>query len=826
MTADGAASGPRVDPRHGLTPEPALERMHALEGLALDLAVARTGQEVCAVLARHAQQATGACGAAVWYLDGTRRTREGAVTGELAGRPLPVPDLAAHAAATDPRDVRPWLAPDLAAALRAGGAGHTRDATLHGGGAVVGALALVYREVPPQGTDSGLLGAIVRPAGEALARALTMTEALRLADIVESSDHAILSTDVDGRILSWNPAAERVFGAAPAEAVGRHVSFLRPGEERDPLAVAALERIHAGGGPQHYEVEHVRPDGRPAVLAVMVAPMHDPTGALTGLSFIVDDLTGRRTAERRAQQLAAVVEAAPDVTLVLDLEGRVVECNPAVAAVFGVPREQVLGRDGFELVPAAERAAAQRVFERARAGERVDVAPLWRTRADGSRVRLSSMVFPVRDGSGAVTAVVSTVYDVTERARLTEALNQAQRLEALGRLAGGVAHDFNNMLTVIDGYGHLVREGLPPGGERDGLDEILAAAGRARDLTRNLLAFSRTQATEPARLDVRELAGDLLPMLQRLIGDDVRLRLDAPRPVAAVRADRSLLEQVVVNLLLNARDAMPRGGDVGIEVDQVRLAEGDAPGELAPGDYVRIAVVDSGVGMAPETLDRVFDPFFTTKRGTDAPARGEGTGLGLATAYGTVAQAGGHIGATSAPGAGTRVTIHLPVADSVRSVSAAAFVGDDGASPPVAAGPSGDGDGDAAAARILVCEDEPQLLRLIERILSRAGYAVLAADHPLTALELAAGAPALDLLVSDVLMPELSGPELAERLTAERPGLRVVFVSGYTAESFVGASWRERGVLLDKPFDADTLVRAVREQLAERTDAASRPPSP
>jgi PAS domain S-box-containing protein len=816
-----------VDPRYGLTPEQALERMHALQGLALDLAVARTGQEVCAVLARHAQRATGAGGAAVWYLDATRRTGVGAVTGELAGRPLPVPDMAAHAAATDPRDVRPWLEPELATALRAGGASHTRNATLHGGGAVVGALALVYPEAP-QATDSGLLGAIVRPAGEALARALTMTEALRLADIVESSDHAILSTDVDGHILSWNPAAERVFGAAAADAVGRHLSFLRPGEERDPHAVAALERIHAGGGPQHYEVEHVRPDGRPAVLAVMVAPMHDPTGALTGLSFIVDDLTGRRTAERRAQQLAAVVEAAPEATLVLDLEGRVVECNPAVAAVFGVSREQVLGRDGFELVPAAERAAAQHVFERARAGERVEVEPLWRTRADGHRVRLSSMVFPVRDDSGAVTAVVSTVHDVTERARLTEALNQAQRLEALGRLAGGVAHDFNNMLTVIDGYGHLVREGLPPGGERDGLDEILAAAGRARDLTRNLLAFSRTQATEPARLDVRELAGDLLPMLQRLIGDDVRLRLVAPDRVAAVRADRSLLEQVVVNLLLNARDAMPRGGDVAIEVGQVRLAEGDAPAELAPGDYVRIAVADTGVGMAPETLDRVFDPFFTTKRGADAPARGEGTGLGLATAYGTVAQAGGHIGATSAPGAGTRVTIHLPVADGVRGAGAAALAPGDGAPPSVAAGPSGDGDGDggAAAARILVCEDEPQLLRLIERILSRAGYAVLAADHPLTALELAAGAPAVDLLVSDVLMPELSGPELAERLTAERPGLRVVFVSGYTAESFVGAAWRERGVLLDKPFDADTLVRAVREQLAERTDAAPRPPTP
>jgi nitrogen-specific signal transduction histidine kinase len=387
--------------------------------------------------------------------------------------------------------------------------------------------------------------------------------------------------------------------------------------------------------------------------------------------------------------------------------------------------------------------------------------------------------------------------DVTERRMLEEQLRQAQKMEAVGQLAGGIAHDFNNLLTVIGGYGEIARRRIGAGPGAAELLEVERAAERATQLTKQLLAFSRQQMLDPVPLDLAEIAGGLLPMLRRLIGEDIEIAMLTDNGLPAVLADRAQLEQVLVNLAVNARDAMPTGGTLTIETRAVTLddAYAERHAGVEPGEYVCLTVTDTGVGMRPETLSRVFEPFFTTK------AVGQGTGLGLATVHGIVNQSGGHILVYSEPDLGTSFKAYLPATG--------------------AATPAEDGDQRSELDRlggsetILLCEDEDGVRQLIEHVLTAHGYRVLATGGPHEAVERASehGA-AIDALVSDVIMPDMSGPELARRLESVRPGLRTLFVSGYTAETV-----RDRGRLpedsafLEKPFDQLSLLRAVRALL-------------
>jgi two-component system, cell cycle sensor histidine kinase and response regulator CckA len=416
---------------------------------------------------------------------------------------------------------------------------------------------------------------------------------------------------------------------------------------------------------------------------------------------------------------------------------------------------------------------------------------------DGGRIYLASC-YPVAVPPAGTQWVACMVRDVTERRRAAELKVQAERMEAVARVAGGVAHEVNNMMTVITGFSGFLEGAIPSEDPRaEDLAEIRRAADRAAGITRQLLAYSRQQLLQPTVLDLRLLVRESLPMLSRLIGPDIAVEVRAPDEPANVRADRSQLSQVLVNLVLNARDAMGARGRLSLTTERIAIEPDQRlhpPGvRMVPGRYVRLIVGDTGHGMDPATRARVFEPFFTTK-----PA-GQGSGLGLATVYGIVKQSGGYIWAYSEPGQGTSFKIYLPE-----------FAGPATELPPVAAPVSPRG-----AERILIVEDEGAVRRMAGRALAAQGYAVLEAENGADALEVLARADGpVDLVLTDVVMPILNGRELAERLAAERPRLRVLFMSGYTDDDVVRRGLLDPGApFLQKPFVPADLARKVREVL-------------
>jgi two-component system cell cycle sensor histidine kinase/response regulator CckA len=410
-------------------------------------------------------------------------------------------------------------------------------------------------------------------------------------------------------------------------------------------------------------------------------------------------------------------------------------------------------------------------------------------------VTVQLSVRAVRGRGGEVEYYETFVRDVTEQRRLEGQLLQAQKMEAVGRLAGGVAHDFNNLLTVILSYGDLLLEDLPRDApQRDDVAEIRQAAVAASALTRQLLAFSRQQVLEPRVLDVNAVVAGTEKLLTRLIGEDVRLTISLATTVGLVKVDPGQLEQIIMNLAVNARDAMPQGGRLTIETGDVEMDETYVRGHpLAhAGHYVMLAVSDTGVGMDAETQARIFEPFFTTKE------VGKGTGLGLATVYGIVKQSGGFIWVYSEPGHGTTFKVYLPRVDEPVSPAAAA-------APPAAGG----------AETVLVVEDVAAVRTVAREMLERRGYTVLEAPDGESALRLAGKHRGeIHLLLTDVVMPGGSGRALADRLLALRPGMKVLYMSGYTDDAVVRHGILEAGIAyLQKPFAPDSLTRKVRAVL-------------
>jgi nitrogen-specific signal transduction histidine kinase/CheY-like chemotaxis protein len=402
--------------------------------------------------------------------------------------------------------------------------------------------------------------------------------------------------------------------------------------------------------------------------------------------------------------------------------------------------------------------------------------------------------------------------DITEERQLEEQLHHAQKMEAIGRLAGGIAHDFNNILTAIQGYVALMREEVREGSSlASGLDEVRRGAERAARLTDQLLAFGRRQVVRPEVLDLNDVVHEMRSMLERLIGENVRLETLAGGRIGAVRADRGHLEQVLLNLVVNAKDAMDEGGRVEIstgnlDIDEPAAASLEQP--VAPGRYVVLTVTDEGQGMDEATLSRIFEPFFTTK------GQGKGTGLGLSTVYGSVRQAGGYVGVRSAPGCGASFSVYLPRIEA----GADRRPGDSALETP----PAPDGGIDGTGETILVVEDEAPVRRLMKKILERRGYRVLSAGDGEAAVKLAAAQDGpIDLLIADLVMPGIGGREVAERLEERRPGLLTVFVSGYTADEVV-----RRGIVhgqhafLPKPFTPAALLQKVRDVLEARAPSS------
>ncbi len=507
-----------------------------------------------------------------------------------------------------------------------------------------------------------------------------------------------------------------------------------------------------------------------------------------------------RTQERLLRQ---IIDANPSLIFVKDWNGRFVLVNQATAQVYGTTVESLVGKTDADFNPNVEEIAHFLRHDRdvMSSGQPKIIAEEPVTNPTTGATRwFQTIKVPLRSPAEGTATLLGVATEITERKRLEEQLLQSQKMEAVGQLAGGVAHDFNNILTAIVGYTDLLAAELASNVRQlEDLEEIRKAARRAAALTRQLLAFSRKQVLEPRIIDLNSVVLNLDKMLRSLISENIELKTDLADNLGAARADPNQIEQVIMNLAINARDAMPDGGTVTIETGNVTLDDAYAAQHVSviPGEYVMLAVSDTGCGMDEKTQSRIFEPFFTTK-----PA-GRGTGLGLSTVYGIVKQTGGNIWLYSEPGKGTTFKIYLP--------AIAALPEDIGKVAPAEAPRRG-------AGTVLVVEDDEQLRRLTHRALDAQGYTVLVADRGATALDIARRHKGeIDLLLTDVIMPDTNGRKLAETIQAARPGMRVLYMSGYPDGAIASHGMLEPGVAyLAKPFTTEAITRRVREVLEAR----------
>ncbi len=619
--------------------------------------------------------------------------------------------------------------------------------------------------------------------------------------LFESSREAILTAAPPSwRFSSGNPAAIAMFGAADeAELTTRAPWEFSPLEQPDgrPSEQGARENIVTAlrEGSHAFEWQHQRLDGKMFPTTVLLTRFELDGQPM--LQAVIRDITAQKQAEEERQRLVTAIEQSDEVILITDDRGVIVFANPAFERVTGYTRAEALGQ-----TPALLRSGRHDLAFYRQLWETITSGETWQgqiinKRKDGSLFETQVTISPVRDQAGRIVNYIASELDVTHAVELEARLNQAQKLEAVARLAGGVAHDFNNMLGVILGYAEMAQGEVEPDTQlHQDLADIIQAAERSADITRQLLIFARQEVTTPKVVDLNDAVEGMLKMLRRLIGENVEL---AWRPAAGlwpIRIDPAQLDQVLANLCVNARDAIEDVGTITIETDNVVLDEhpgAEGSGSVS-GEYVLLAVSDDGCGMDQETLRKVFEPFFTTK------GVGKGTGLGLATLYGIVRQHEGFINVYSEVGHGTTFKIYLP--RHTGCVEDAEVVADDEV-------PAGRGE------TVLVAEDEESILRLVEKVLEGLGYRVLSAGSPSEALALAEQHEGeIDLLLTDVIMPEMNGKELADRLATRHPGLRRLYMSGYTADVIA-----HRGVLSDatlflqKPFSRRDIATKIRAAL-------------
>jgi two-component system cell cycle sensor histidine kinase/response regulator CckA len=513
------------------------------------------------------------------------------------------------------------------------------------------------------------------------------------------------------------------------------------------------------------------------------------------IAFAIERKRAEEKVRESEARLRVLIEQLPAVLWTVDKDLRFTSVLGAGLTRLGLKPNQLVGLSLLDYFETADQTflpiAAHR---RAVAGEAMTFHVEWKSGSYACHAE------PLRDATGKLQGAICMSLDITDRKQLEEQLRQAQKMEAVGRLAGGIAHDFNNLLMVIQGYADLLADRVPTGDPlRRNAEQIQMAAQRATSLTRQLLAFSRKQMLAPKVLNVQTVVSDMEKILRRLIGEDVALETSSAPDLWLVKADRSQIEQVILNLAVNARDAMPQGGRLTIETVNVELDASFAhpPAVLSPGKYVMLAVTDNGSGMDAETQAHIFEPFFTTKE------KGKGTGLGLATVYGIVKQSGGYVWVYSEPGRGTSFKIYLPRIDDAQ------LGGTRDRKPDTVSLPRG-------SETVLLAEDEKGVRELAREYLEMSGYTVIEAENGHMALELAAmHAGQVHLLMTDVVMPGISGRELAERVSQIRPGIKILYMSGYTDQAVVHHGILETdAVLLQKPFTAATLATKLREILS------------
>jgi two-component system, cell cycle sensor histidine kinase and response regulator CckA len=561
---------------------------------------------------------------------------------------------------------------------------------------------------------------------------------------------------------------------------------------------AAIARLAASSGEPWSGIRrHFKKGG-----ASITVEVFSHTVQLAGRRYrlsAVRDITDLKRVEAQRERLAALVEASPDFIGLADPKtGQIQYINKHGRKMCGLGEDEDVGKLKIgDVHPAWMNKRMVEVVLPAAVRD-----GLWE--GEGAFLHRNGREIPVlmaslagKAANGEVEYFYTVSRDITEMKRLEAQLLQSQKMEAVGRLAGGVAHDFNNLLTVIFGYTDVLLQGLEPGPLHEATREVRRASERAAALTRQLLAFSRKQTLVPEVLDMGDVVRGLSTMVERLIGEDVKVRVVVSPGLGRVKADRGQLEQVVVNLAVNARDAMPKGGSLIFELQNVELDDAYAAthAEVEPGPYVLLAISDTGTGMDAETQKRIFEPFFTTKEA------GKGTGLGLSTVHGIVLQSGGSIDVYSEPGRGTTFKVYLP-----------RFAGDAAVRRPVSgvhpALPTG-------SETVLVVEDEAAIRQLTKLILQKAGYTVLLAESPVAAERIASSHPGpIHLVLTDVVMPGMRGPELAERLLRLRPDLRVLFMSGYTDNAIAHHGFLDAGTeFLQKPFTPLGLMQKIREVL-------------
>jgi PAS domain S-box-containing protein len=616
----------------------------------------------------------------------------------------------------------------------------------------------------------------------------------RLSSVFDAVSEGLMLFRRDGTLVDLNLAAERIVGQSRDQlGVESRVApgFTLVDESGAQMPVEAMPAtisFRTGEPVRGAIMGVVRPDESVRWLEVSTGPIADHAGVVQHVVVSITDVTGKRATEAERTMLWRAVEAASTAMGILRSDGTFEYVNPAFAGQTGYTLAELQGRHASMLADPDSEDADRLARLRALGSGATWRGELLNVHKDGRKFWIDLCVTPVFEQGGAVHQYVFVAEDITRRRSLEAQLRQAQKLESVGRLAGGVAHDFNNLLTAIINYSSFAAEALHDDDPiLDDVKEVLAAGRRAASLTSQLLAFARKQIVEPRLVDVNDTIMQLDKMLRRLLGSDIELVTVPAQGLGLAWIDPGQLEQVIVNMAVNARDAMPEGGRLVIEtaIAQKRLEQKD----LA---MVQITISDSGVGMAPEVLDQLFEPFFTTKD------PGKGTGLGLATCYGIVTQADGSIEVTSTPGVGTEFSVFLPVA-----AAADLEVTEMGAPAVLPRGRE----------TILVVDDEPLVRNLASRVLIRAGYHVIVAAGADEALE-AMGKQHVDLLVTDIVMPRTNGRILASAFLAQRPGARVLYMSGYADDSTLRDEIASgEAAFLQKPFMAVDLATRVREVL-------------
>ena len=643
--------------------------------------------------------------------------------------------------------------------------------------------------------------------------AKNMTKTFLSASFFEAVPDAMVAVDAQGEIVQVNSQTERLFGYTQGELIGQKVEMLVPESLRGEHH-HHRDRFHEKPQTRRMgaalDLRGRRKDGSEFPVEISLSPVHTDSG-LVVLSAI-RDITDRKRIEEELRKahvelraskdrelseqrsrMALIVDSSQDAIIAKDQDGIITNWNKGAEQVYGYTAEEAIGKPITILAPEERRDETMTILARIRTGERVEPFETVRVRKDGQRLSVSLSVSPIQSANGDIVGASIIARDVTGQRRAEDMLRQAQKMEAVGRLAGGVSHDFNNILGIVTACCELMRARVSDSSVGQYLDNIQEASKRGSSLTRQLLAFSRRQMTlQPRLLDLNDSLRELAKLLRPLMGDDVQIIQRHGTNHAIIEADPSQLDQVVLNIAVNARDAMPRGGKLILETSiqdfDAALAEQHPP--LKPGRYVVLAISDTGIGMDAVTMSKIFDPFFTTKE------VGRGTGLGLATVYGIVKHAGGHVLVYSEPNRGTTFKVYFPAADHKLDSAQQSEVQ---ILPPRAQGRT-----------VLLVEDDNLMRSVTKQMLEDHGYKVLEAEDGKSALEHLRANGAVDVTLTDVVMRGMSGPELAVKIVNSHPSIKVIYMSGYTGELLDETEGMKLGIpLLEKPFTRAALLKAL-----------------